>query len=474
MSFGALTAVRLQPHLFPALHRARGRREVHTDAGHRAVAGDVRTGIAALLYLPERLFRTLVQLELEDVDVLLHLKDAVHAPAALCVLATDGAAVHAYQAEKQVEGVLEVLLGLLHIVQRRVRIVWDAREEGGERVAESLGMPFVQQQDGIQYPAAHLSRGRFQVVGGQQGEESLAHLVVGEVQQETARTAVVLLDGEVPALVNHGQGTLHVGLVVHKHGGVVEASGQLVDVLVAAGKQADEVGGRAGGEPVVAELLHVEGVEDAEGVVDVGHGRAEVIAVVLPLQEVPHLVKAASVLPGQGGDRFCEVLAHLLPGNAAESLVAVVHADVLGLVEAAEHADLRELGDARQQHELQVAVGRLEGGVERLQDVAVAVLQKNLFAFAVAGVITGVEHVEDGLVVLVHQHHGTTAGTLAGTLQNALEAVADGRFMFPFPVFGFPLAQIVFDGVLQFSILCIVSSVEVDVEDGIFVPRLRK
>ena len=32
---------------------------------------------------------------------------------------------------------------------------------------------------------------------------------------------------------------------------------------------------------------------------------------------------------------------------AAERLVACIHADVLRLVEAAEHADLRELGYAR-------------------------------------------------------------------------------------------------------------------------------
>ena len=92
---------------------------------------------------------------------------------------------------------------------------------------------------------------RFEVIGSNQGKESLPHFVVGEVQQVGTGQKVIPLDSKVAALVNHGQRTLHISFIIHKHALVIVLARQLVDLLVAVVKQTDEVGGRARGKPVV-------------------------------------------------------------------------------------------------------------------------------------------------------------------------------------------------------------------------------
>ncbi len=65
----------------------------------------------------------------------------------------------------------------------------------------------------------------------------------------------------------------------------------------------------------------------------------------------------------------------LLFCNAAQGIIRPVHADVVQLVQVAEHADLCKLGDTRQEHEAQVAVGALQHPVKGFQDAAVFIEQ---------------------------------------------------------------------------------------------------
>lgn len=137
---------------------------------------------------------------------------------------------------------------------------------------------------------------------------------------------------------------------------------------------------------------------------------AEVIAVVLPFQHGAHLHGRHAVLFGHVVYLPAEGGLHLLLGNAAQGIKLPAHTDVLGLVETAENAHLREFGHTGEQHKAQVGVGSLERRVEALEDVAVVILYEQLVAIVVAHRGTGVEYIEQWLVVLVDKHHAALAG----------------------------------------------------------------
>ena len=62
-------------------------------------------------------------------------------------------------------------------------------------------------------------------------------------------------------------------------------------------------------------------------------------------------------------------------GDAAKCVETGVVADVCRLVETAEHADLRELGDSREQHKLQMLVRELENAIKAFKYLAVIVFK---------------------------------------------------------------------------------------------------
>ena len=65
----------------------------------------------------------------------------------------------------------------------------------------------------------------------------------------------------------------------------------------------------------------------------------------------------------------------LIFGDSAKGFKITAHADVLGLVESAENAHLRELGDSRKQYELQMFVSSLEYRIKSFQHVSMMVFQ---------------------------------------------------------------------------------------------------
>ena len=97
-------------HHLPVAHRARFRREAHSDAEQLALICFVRTGITLVFYLLQGFVGRAVQLELEDVDVAGHFNDAVHPAFALLLLRIDGVAAH--HTHQQIERVMEVTLPL--------------------------------------------------------------------------------------------------------------------------------------------------------------------------------------------------------------------------------------------------------------------------------------------------------------------------------------------------------------------------
>lgn len=100
----------------PVTNRARFRRETGTDAVQFPAVGGIFAGIAFLLDLLQGFFRSAVQLELEDINVVGRLQHTIHTALALCLLHIHR--VHAHQTQDQIERVLEVTLPLRLIYMR--------------------------------------------------------------------------------------------------------------------------------------------------------------------------------------------------------------------------------------------------------------------------------------------------------------------------------------------------------------------
>ena len=227
------------------------------------------------------------------------------------------------------------------------------------------------------------------------------------------------------------------------------------------GEQADEVCGCARAEPVVVHTATVQRVEQAEGIVHVRQPFAEVVAVILLLQPLLHLPGRAAVVRGHVGNGLREVAVYLVLRDAAQRLVASVHADILRLVEAAEHAHLRELRHARQQHELQVLVRRLEHGVEGLEHVAVPVFERGVH----------IEHVQYRLVVFVDEHHGPASRLLVGGTEHMAETEPQSQLFVRYQaVHPFPPFHIVAQHCFQLPGIAEHSPIEIHMKHGMHGP----
>ena len=90
------------------------------------------------------------------------------------------------------------------------------------------------------------------------------------------------------------------------------------------------------------------------------------------LQQFLRFFLALSQRVCQFADTFCEDGVQFLLGDTQKRIIAIGERYVIGLVEAAEHADLRELGNTCEHHEAQVVVGSLEDGEEALEQFPVA------------------------------------------------------------------------------------------------------
>ena len=129
-------------------------------------------------------------------------------------------------------------------------------------------------------------------------------------------------------------------------------------------QQADQIGGCAAGEPIVTECLFGKRVQQAERIVHIRQVAAEMIAVIPVLQHVQHPFFSNLIFYRQCLDRLGKVMLQFFLRDAAKRFILLVHADVARLVEPAEHTYLRELGHARQQHELKVFIRQFKGGIE--------------------------------------------------------------------------------------------------------------
>ena len=168
--------------------------------------------------------------------------------------------------------------------------------------------------------------------------------------------------------------------------------------------------------------MYLKVVEQAERIVDSFRVLHEVITVVTFLQFRASFRIGHALRRGQFVDFLLKVVMNLLFRYSAQADVGFAHCNVVQVVQVAEHADLAELGDTRQQGELDAAVHRLEYAVERFQRIA---------EFALKVIVA--DSLKQGFVVFVDEDGHTLARLFAGTFHDAFEAQRKGGLCTPVP-----------------------------------------
>ena len=196
---------------------------------------------------------------------------------------------------------------------------------------------------------------------------------------------------------------LNVGLIVDKHLRRIVFSNEFVDVLIAVGKKADKVARSARCKPIVAHVILLKAVEDTERIENASQITAKMIAVVFFLQPRDRFMIIISIGCRKRVDRRVKHIEKFILCNTAKRLITSIHANVVGLIEAAEHAHLRELGNSREHHEMEVFVGVLKYSIESFENITVVRLVCYLLT-VISHIIKSfvVHHIKQGFVIFVN------------------------------------------------------------------------
>ena len=179
----------------PLLHRPCFRREVHTYQVKLALVRLEGAGILVVLDLPEGFLGGLVQFQLNDVDVVFRLDGDVHTALAGGLFHLH---VESQKLEHQVERVLEVFFGITRYA------VITPRQHGLHQQQEIFRPAFIHSHDKAAEETCLVIVAYRRIIGQQEIEEAPFYFLVGKTERIDAHVAVVILDGEVTALVKHG------------------------------------------------------------------------------------------------------------------------------------------------------------------------------------------------------------------------------------------------------------------------------
>ena len=164
--------------------------------------------------------------------------------------------------------------------------------------------------------------------------------------------------------------------------------------------------------------------------------------------------------------RFCQfvyILRHLrkhfLLGDAADARILIIHRDIGDIVQLAEDAELRELGDAREEDEAEIRLTSLEWTKEIAHDVA-ELLQ--------AVIIVG--NVKKRRVIFVDEHHHLLACFLIGGHDQVFKTDIGIHLFTLVAKPSLLLLQHVSQISLELLLLHVLATAHVEVEHGIFRP----
>ena len=140
------------------------------------------------------------------------------------------------------------------------------------------------------------------------------------------------------------------------------------------------------------------------------------IAVVKLLQLLASRYFIQVIHGAQGADVFGKERIEFLLRNTADCGIAIIHRDVVEIIQIAKDAYLAEFCYSGEKGELDVFVATLQDAVESFQGVAIIRLQR----FVSDGL-------EERLVVFVDEDDHVAGGPFYGTTDNSLEAQRKGN-----------------------------------------------
>ena len=231
---------------------------------------------------------------------------------------------------------------------------------------KALGIATLQVLNELTYNGCIVYLPRIGVVRQQEVHESLLHLIIRVIQGVCLETFVIALYGQISALVEHGNGVVHLYLHAVQFAGTCLVAREFLGVKVKLLHQLHQVGGCARAEPVAAVLLLAQSPKDAEGVIHAWSVRAEMITVIALAQGFVGLILGLAVCGGQFPYLVVKRIVQLTLRYAAYIIVVRTHGNVHQVVKVAEHADLTELAHARQQGKAYVGISTLQHAIESL------------------------------------------------------------------------------------------------------------
>ena len=198
------------------------------------------------------------------------------------------------------------------------------------------------------------------------------------------------------------------------------------------------------------------------------------VTVVLCLKLLHRFVKGLTQILRQFTDGTVKHREQFLLGDAAKGFVTAVHTDVFGLVETAEHAYLRKFRHTRKEDKAEMRVGILEDTIEAFQQFAMMVLKFLDGPLGSPDDFTRIEHIKDGLVVFVYQHHNLTPRLFVCRLDDTPEAVCHSTGIRLAPINVLHIPNEVPKAPFQFIRILKTARTERKVEHRIFRPFLLK
>ena len=226
-------------------------------------------------------------------------------------------------------------------------------------------------------------------------------------------------------------------------------------------QQLHQVSRRARLEPVIAELPVLEGIQQAERIINARSFRREVITVVILLQSRQRRLIFQAQSVGQRLDILFQLTADLHVRHATDIGVGVEHRNVLQVVEIAEDAHLPELRHARQQGETDAAVHRLQYPIEGFQGRAHLFLKRLV-----------VKGLQERLVVLVDQDNHPAARPLISPQDNAREPERQAPFRRIIAIKLLPSGDVPVQYIHQIGRGSVFGDIQVQMEDRMLQPFL--
>ena len=134
-------------------------------------------------------------------------------------------------------------------------------------------------------------------------------------------------------------------------------------------------------EPVVGYIPLVKAFQQAKRIVYIWRLPGEAVAVILFFQLLVHLLGGTLIFLCQHGNVGGHVMGEFILGDAADGRVLGIHRDIRQVVDGGEDAQLRELGDARDETETDHRLVGLQLHIELLHHIAELLQQLRFVKF---------------------------------------------------------------------------------------------